>query len=120
MGGDRDHLKTYIANQYQLFFMSTAGTKIEEVLGCVHSCMTNDMNEKFLSPFSGEEVWEALQDMRYLKSPGADGIPVVLYKKFWGLVGDKVEGEVLAVLNGEAMPQGWNETVIVLIPKTSS
>jgi hypothetical protein len=32
-------------------------------------------------------------------------------------VGEQVKKEVLAVLNGDPMPQGWNDTVIVLIPK---
>jgi hypothetical protein len=76
------------------------------------------MNDDLSNPFSGEEVWEALQDMGDLKSPGVDGVPVIFYKKFWSLVGEKVKEEVLAVLNGDAMPQGWNDTVIVLIPKT--
>ena len=47
-------------------------------------------------------------------------MPVLFYKKFWSMVGEKVKEEVLAVLNGEDMPEGWNETVIVLIPKISS
>jgi len=55
-----------------------------------------------------------------LKAPGADGMPVVFYKKFWSLVGEKVKDEVLAVLNGAAMPEGWNDTIIVLIPKTKA
>ena len=58
--------------------------------------------------------------MGELKAPGADGMPVLFYKKFWSMVGEKVKEEVLAVLNGEDMPEGWNETVIVLIPKISS
>lgn len=65
-------------------------------------------------------MWAALQEMGDLKKPGADGIPAIFYKKFWALVGEKVKSEVLAVLNGVAMPQGWNKTVIVLIPKTNS
>jgi hypothetical protein len=39
-----------------------------------------------------------------LKAPGADGIPVIFYNKFWSLVGGNVKGEVLCVLNGDAMP----------------
>jgi hypothetical protein len=111
------HLKTFITNQYQQLFMSTAGTHIEEVLDCVHSRVTQEMNNSLTAQFTSEEVWGALQDMGGLKAPGADGIPVVFYKKFWALVGEKVKAEVLAVLNGAAMPQGWNDTVIVLIPK---
>jgi hypothetical protein len=58
-------------------------------------------------------VWS----IRDLKAPGADGIMAVFYKRFWGLIGNRVKGEVLGVLNGAVMPPGWNETIIVLIPK---
>ena len=78
------------------------------------------MNENLGAVFSQEEVWEALKEMGELKALGADGMPVLFYKKFWSMVGEKVKEEVLAVLNGEDMPEGWNETVIVLIPKISS
>jgi hypothetical protein len=64
------------------------------------------MNECLTKSFTGGEVWEALQDMGDLKALGADGIPVVFYKKFWNLVGEKVKREVLEVLNGAMMPQG--------------
>jgi hypothetical protein len=42
------------------------------------------------------------------------------YKRFWPLPGNRVKAKVLAVLNGDEMPQGWNDTIIVLIPKTRS
>jgi hypothetical protein len=35
-------------------------------------------------------------------------------------MGDHVKTEDLDVLNGGPMPVGWNDTIIVLIPKISS
>lgn len=35
-------------------------------------------------------------------------------------MGSKVKEEVLEVLKGAAMPVGWNDTVIVFIPKVTS
>lgn len=70
-----------------------------------------------LAPFSGDEVWHALESIRDLKAPSADGIPAIFYKRFWHLIGDKVKEEVLAVLNSGEIPAGWNDTIIVLIPK---
>jgi hypothetical protein len=43
----------------------------------------------------------------------------LFYKKFWDVVGEKVTEEVLNVLNGGDMPAEWNDTCIVLIPKTN-
>jgi hypothetical protein len=52
-----------------------------------------------------------------LKAPGPDGMPAIFFKRFWDLVGGKVQQEILGILNGGSIPAGWNETVIVLIPK---
>lgn len=88
------------------------------MLECVQGRVTQEMNDNLIKHFTGEEVIrEALQDMGDLKAPGADGILVIFYKEFWSLGGEKVKHEVLDVLNGASMPQGWNDTAIVLIPK---
>lgn len=100
--------------------MSCAGTQYDEVLDCVHHRVTQDMNEALLQPFTGDEIWTALDNIGDLKAPGADGMPSIFYKKFWSLVGERVKQEVLAVLNGGPMPEGWNDTIIVLIPKTTT
>lgn len=100
--------------------MSHAGVQLEEVLECVDPRVTHEMNEVLIAPFTGNEIWEALQGIGDLKAPGADGMPSIFYKKFWSLIGDKVKYEVLNVLNGGPMPQGWNDTIIVLIPKNNN
>jgi hypothetical protein len=47
-------------------------------------------------------------------------MPAIFYKKFWGTVGDAVVQEVLSVLRGGGIPEGWDETVVVLIPKVQN
>ena len=101
-------------------FMSHVGNQVDEVLNCVDSRVTQNMNEVLLEPFTGEEIWDALESIGDLKAPGADGMPSIFYKKFWALVGERVKQEVLAVLNGGPMPEGWNDTIVVLIPKNNS
>lgn len=41
----------------------------------------------------------------------------VFYKKFWHLIGERVKQEILAMVNEGSMPEGWNDKLIVLIPK---
>jgi hypothetical protein len=53
-----------------------------------------------------------------MKAPGPDGMPSILFKRFWRIVGDRVTKEVLNMLNGGAIPEDWNNTLVVLIPKT--
>ncbi|WVZ50515.1 hypothetical protein U9M48_001761 [Paspalum notatum var. saurae] len=69
-----------------------------------------EMNNSLLAPFSSDEVWAAVESIGDLKAPGPDGMPSIFYIRFWNLVGDKVKKEVLEVLNGGHMPQGWNDT----------
>jgi hypothetical protein len=112
-----DRLKSYIANQYQALFLTQAGGEVDEVTSCVQPCITRMLNEFLMAPYSGGEVWKALDNIGDLKAPRVDGILAVFYKRFWGLIVDRVKGEVLVVLNGGEMPPGWNDTIIVLIQK---
>jgi hypothetical protein len=55
-----------------------------------------------------------------LKALGADGMLAIFFKKLWGTVGDTVVKEVLHVLCGGSIPEGWSETIVVLIPKVQN
>ena len=46
-------------------------------------------------------------------------MPAMFFKRFWDTVGNQVTNEVLSVLRGGQMPEGWNSTMIVLIPKNT-
>jgi hypothetical protein len=99
-------LKPFIANHYKNLFSSLAGHRFEEALCGVERRVSRSMNETLLKTFTGAEVEEALWSIGDLKALGPDGVPLVFYKKFWSLVGDRVKKEVLNVLNGGPMPQG--------------
>ena len=64
-----------------------------------------------------DEVKEALDSIGDLKAPGMDGLPTIFYKHYWHLIGEDVVREVLHVLQGGSIPEGWNDTLVVLIPK---
>jgi len=38
------------------------------------------MNDYLLSPFTGEDVWAALESIGDLKAPGADGMPSIFIR----------------------------------------
>jgi hypothetical protein len=44
-------------------------------------------------------------------------MPSLFYKRYWHIMGETIVKEVLSVLKGGAMPEGCNETFVVLIPK---
>jgi hypothetical protein len=75
------------------------------------------MNEKLLAPFTVEDVKKAVFSIGDFKAPGPDGIHAIFYKKFWDICGGEISQEVLHALNTGVIPEGWNDTTVVLIPK---
>ena len=73
-------MRNFIANRYQNLFLSNVGGQAEEILNCVQPCVSQDMNDYLLSPFTGEDVWAALESIGDLKAPGADGMPSIFIR----------------------------------------
>lgn len=82
--------------------------------------VTPAMNEGLLKEFTDEEIKQGLDGIGDLKAPRQDGMPALFYKKFWTTVGEDVTREVKHFLNGGPMPESWNDTVVVLIPKVQN
>jgi len=110
----------FIANHFVQLFRAGAVGDTQRLLQAVSPKVTAEMNENLMREFSHEEVKSALDSICDLKAPGPDGMPGLFYKSFWDTVGEQVSEEVLAVLNGGAMPEDWNATVIALIPKVTN
>jgi hypothetical protein len=108
-----EELGPFITNHYKSLFMSSVGPTNDALLQHVTSSVTEGMNTMLLRVYTVQEVNEALESIGDLKAPGPDGMPAIFYKKFWYMVGPKIQQEVLDVLNGGMMPDGWNETTIV-------
>lgn len=83
----------------------------------VHTLVTEEMNRGLLAPFTGQEVKKALFQIGDLKAPGPDGLHSIFYKRFWEMLGDDLIKEVLEAIDNISVPDGWNNTTIVLIPK---
>jgi hypothetical protein len=78
------------------------------------------MNNDLLAPFTAEEVEKALFQIGDFKAPGLDGLHVVFYKRYWPMLGDDLTKEVLESVNSGVIPTGWNDTMVVLIPKVNN
>ena len=69
------------------------------------------------APFTEMEIKEAVFSMHPDKSPSPDGMNLAFFQQFWHVIGKDVCGACLDVLSNSKIPEGMNNTQIVLIPK---
>jgi hypothetical protein len=109
-----------MSNHYRSLFTAQPATNLSKLLEHVQPRVTDYINDSLLSPFTEDEVFEALQNIGDLKAPGPDGMSAIFYRRFWEVVSDHVKNEVLQVLNGGPMLADWNNTTVVLVPKVKN
>ena len=109
-----------LTDYYKALFTSTRKDDSTQVLACVPSVITDEMNDSLCCEFGESEVYEALKQMAPLKAPGPDGKPPLFYQPFWDTVDHDVTTSILPWLNSSTLPSPLNHTFITLIPKTKS
>jgi hypothetical protein len=110
-------LTDYVFSYFQDLFTSSVGDRLEELIDKVVPHVSNETNNLLMAEFTHNEVKAALDCIGNLKAPGPDGMQSLVYKKYWHLMGDQIVQEVLHVLNGGPIPEGWTDIFVVLIPK---
>ncbi|XP_074348419.1 uncharacterized protein LOC141687147 [Apium graveolens] len=69
------------------------------------------------SEVTEDEVKSALFQMDPNKAPGPDGMKPAFYRKYWAIVGHDVVELVIMFMQEGMLPEGLNDTNVVLIPK---
>jgi hypothetical protein len=78
------------------------------------------MNEDLCKAYSDEEIRVALFQMGPTKAPGPDGFPAMFYQVHWELVQKDVCDAVRSFFGGGDIPDGFYDSVIVLITKVTN
>lgn len=112
-------MKSVVKGYFENLFTAEVHDVDESVFANVQRKISRSMNQQLMSPFSPEEVKKALFSIGDLKAPGPD-VVAVFCKRLWSMLGDALVKEVLRAVNSCAIPEGWNRTNIVLIPKVES
>lgn len=109
-------------NHFQNLFTFSNPSKnwMEKVLNFVSKRVDNRMNILLLVPYSRHEIEKAISQMFPTKASGHDGFPTLFYKKYWKTVGANTIDNCLDILNNGGDISSWNNTNIVLIPKTNN
>ncbi len=87
------------------------------IIDAVQPQITEEHNRFLLSPFTVEEVKNALFSMHPDKSLGPDDMNPAFYQKFWDVVGNDVAKFCLSAIADRKFPVGLNSTSIDLVPK---
>ena len=117
---DIGEMNEMVRDYFSQLFTSEVQAVNEEVLADVKCRVTTNMNQLLMAPFSREEVKKALFSIGDLKAPGSDGLHAIFFKRFWDMLGDDLTDEVLHAINNADIPEGWNDTTIVMIPKVEN
>ena len=117
---DQEEIEKVFIEYYSDLFTSSKPSKFAEIVEAMQPKVTQSMNAMLVREFQASEVHKALKQMYPLKAPSPDGMPPLFFQKFWSTVGGLVTKTVLDFLNLGIIPPKFNETHIVLIPKTKS
>ena len=79
--------------------------------------LSEEDKSKLAEVVSPTEIKDALWSMKAFKAPGPDGLHAGFFQRFWLVVGDSVREEVMKVFRERKVPEYFNRTLIVLIPK---
>ena len=117
---DQEEIEKVFIEYYSDLFISSKPSKFAEIAEAMQPKVTQSMNAMLVREFQASEVHKTLKQMYPLKAPSPNGMPPLFFQKFWFTVGGLVTKTILDFLNLGITPPKFNETHIVLIPKTKS
>ena len=102
---------------FQELFTKDPTLNLDHLISLVHEKVTPAMNEELCKEFTEDEIGDALFQISPLKAPGVDGFPARFYQRNWGTLKVEVVNVVKLFFVKGHIPEGVNDTAIVLIPK---
>lgn len=91
----------------------------DHILAMVDRYISKSMNQALIVEWKLEEIYSTLKDMEPTKSFGADGLPTLLFQKYWHIFSWDIGSFCLDVLERGTYLETLIITHIVLIPKIS-
>lgn len=107
-------------NFFKQLYTREDGVEPDVIMDCLNERVTDVMNASLVKDFTEKEISDALFQIGPLKAPGPDGFPARFFQRNWSTVKKDVVNAVMKFFQDGTMPEGINDTVIVLIPKKNN
>lgn len=114
---DREGIQEMSQNFFMKLYEKDIEVESNSILELVNRQLTEEMNETLVRPFSTEEISNALFQIGPLKAPRPHSFPARFFQRNWEVLREEVTKGVLNFLENDVLPEGINDTVIVMIPK---
>ena len=114
---DQKGMESMAHDFYLNLFSSEPCTSIDAVLDAIPVKVKDEMNVELGKEYTNEEIKYALFQMGPTKAPGPDGFPALFYQRHWDLLEHDICEAVRGFLKGDDIPEGFNDSIIVLIPQ---
>ncbi|XP_019168831.1 PREDICTED: uncharacterized protein LOC109164736 [Ipomoea nil] len=112
-----DNMKRVVLEYYAAIFTSSDTECEDPMFDNFAHRVISEQNTKLLRQFELEKVKSALFAMFPDKAPRPDGMNPGFYQEYWDIVGGDVSKFIVNCLNSGSLPEGLNDTNVVLIPK---
>jgi hypothetical protein len=110
-------MKHMVTDFFSNLYAADPGVLPDELLELTETKISEEINLELCKEFTEEEISDALFQMGPLKAPGPDGFPARFFQRHWEILKEDVIRAVQLFFTNGVMPQGVNDTAIVLIPK---
>ena len=114
---ERSKLQEMTTRFFKQLYTKEDGVDPKAIVDSLNVRVTNEINTSLVKEFTEKEISDALLQIVPLKDPGPDGFPASFFQRNWGTVKKDVVSAVLDFFKDDIMPEGVNDTFIVLIPK---
>nr|XP_040258536.1 uncharacterized protein LOC109764695 [Aegilops tauschii subsp. strangulata] len=117
---DHGTMAAMVSDYFSALFIADETICPDPVIDLINTRVTDRMNVGLCADFSDKEIADALFQIGPLKAPGPDGFPARFFQRNWEVMRDQVIAGVKEFFRTGIMPEGVNDTAIVLIPKVDS